>query len=298
MTFVPTNQVPSPFLSSEDFPKLKAKHGMGWRNFDETSSIQSYKGPTATTHKTKVKLSVNHFPLVNFQMPEKIYHYEVSFERIKVKKQETRAAKPSPQKGAGRAGSSSAEASSALKKLPRPYPQLILQYLISKINRERNYFGIISDLSNNIYSTKPLEDLKIDLKPVVKCSALDKTILQETDDGEVHVTIARTEKALDQNMIRAINEHLRSRGTWKGFELDAAVKTAVEQIYNAILKSFPSYRFLPVGRSNMVKWPDNNQDGEDLGMSVVCWKGIAANISMGWKPYLNIDRKYRCSSKV
>ncbi|CAL8129679.1 unnamed protein product [Orchesella dallaii] len=287
-------QLPPELNTQPDYDQLKKKYGMGWYDLPgdlKDVQVQKYKGQPASKCKEKVDISVNWFPLEKFKVPERVFHYEVTMERVKeAKPDESKSVK----KGQKRQGQTVAEPGSSenqppQKKLPKPLPQLILQHVISEINNKNKFYGIISDLSNNVYSSRPLEKLGIDLIRVINMRDLDQEILQEDDEGKVKVTLARTDLDVDPNSLKSLNEHLAQYGSWKGYDMDVSVRTVVEQIYSAFVKSLPTYKFIPQGRSNLIRWPGGERDVFDLGDNVVCWKGLSANISMGWKPYLNVN---------
>jgi hypothetical protein len=186
--------------------------------------------------------------------------------------------KKDPQPPPGQGGQ--AQGQQPNKNLPKPLPQLVLTCLLDKIRRDLKRHAIVSDLSNNIYSAFQLEG-KISMDQVVSLTDVDQAILQETDDGQIKVTIIPTELQIDTT---GMNEYLRNHNNWRGFKMDVGTKTPLEQMYNAIVKSMPRFRFIPVGR-NLAKWPNDGEQG-NLGSNVVCWKGISAHISMGWNPYL------------
>ncbi|XP_021951101.2 protein argonaute-2 [Folsomia candida] len=171
------------------------------------------------------------------------------------------------------------------RRLPKPIPQLVLTVLLKRLRKNTGHFGIVSDLSNNIYSTEPLEQFNVVGVHSVRMAEVDQTILQEDDDGEIKVTITSTGQQIDT---RQMQWELNTKGTWRGFELETSIKTTLEQVNNAIVKSLPTYKFIPLGRSNLIRWPENQGTG-DLGGGVVCWKGISANVAMGWQPYLSAD---------
>lgn len=307
-----------PAIKQEHFAGLKKAHGE-WKEFTDKSEIHVYKGPPATTFKEKIQVSVNHFPLSKFQIPVPIYHYEVTFERVRRQPEggggggggDSKKGKKPQQAGGGGGGKGGKNkggdpggggdggggpgggAAVQPRKLPKPLPQLIIQFILNKIHTEKKFYGIVSDLSNNMYSTKPLEKSNIDMNYLVSMRDIDQTILQEDDDGVIKVVFARTELDIDPNKLKEMNEFLRSHGSWKGYGFDAAVSTVVEQVLNAVVKTFPQYRFLALGRSNLIRWPEERGEGNmPLGNNVVCWKGISANIGMGWKPYMNVDCKF------
>lgn len=174
------------------------------------------------------------------------------------------------------------------RRLPKPIPQLVLTVLLKRLRKNTGHFGIVSDLSNNIYSTEPLEQFNVVGVHSVRMAEVDQTILQEDDDGEIKVTITSTGQQIDT---RQMQWELNTKGTWRGFELETSIKTTLEQVNNAIVKSLPTYKFIPLGRSNLIRWPENQGTG-DLGGGVVCWKGISANVAMGWQPYLSGRRAY------
>jgi hypothetical protein len=322
---------PLPQYTPEDQKSLRIQYGTGWQDFNfktkEEVKLQKYTGPPATAAKDKISITVNHFPLKNFKLPKNIYHYEVTFERVKRDKQKPEdsagkgapeepkaaAAGPSqstsPKKGGGKnrakfggkgargitkdggggGGEPSGEGAAAAlppRRLPKPLPQLILQVLLDRLRRDLKFYGIVSDLSNNIYSTKRLEDLTSMVHEVCM-TEVDQVILQEKDDGKVKVTITPTQQQIDTTSLsRYLQEH---QGSLKGMDLNPTIKTSIEMVYNAVVKSMPKYRFLPLGKSNLVTWPLGN--GRALDWQVEVWKGITANIHMGWKPYFNVDSK-------
>lgn len=282
--------------------------GKGWRPYNfqtkDDVKLQTYEKGPAQEHEKLITISVNHFPLKNFQLPENIYHYETVMDRVREprpddkkdsqKPEESKGQqgkkKKSPTKSAGSGrgpepGSSQAGGALPPRKLPKPLPQLVLQVLMARLREQMKHHGIVSDLSNNIYSMKKLEG-KVELVQDVCLSEVDQTILQETDTGIIRVTITPTDLRIDTSAMAA---YLNSKKTWKGMAMDIATKTTTEQVYNAIVKSMPNFRYLPQGRSNLVTWPVGG--GVPLGDGVMCWKGLSANIGMGWKPYLNVDRK-------
>jgi hypothetical protein len=304
--------------------KIDAKFGgPGWRAFPyprkEDVLLQNYQGPPAKECKEQISISVNHYPLKNFQLPQNIYHYEVAMERVKTpgKEKPTKEdEKPSTSKqqqqksgrgrgrqsgvgGAGKGfgkkgkdGGGDGEPQGGegggppiQRKLPKPLPQLILQFLLKEIRGQWKHYGLVSDLSNNIYSSRRLEDLNIPLVHEVRLADVEQEILQETDSGVIKVTITPTILEIDT---QAMRDYFKLNGTWKGFTMDTSVKTVLEQLYNAIVKSLPDYLFLPLGRSNIARWPER-KDETVLGNGVVCWRGISANIAMGWRPYLCAD---------
>lgn len=138
----------------------------------------------------------------------------------------------------GGGGFGPAAAAHPLRRLPKPHPQLILTVLLDRIRATTGHFGIVSDLSNNIYSTKKLEDFRVPWSQLISMADVDQTILQE-DDGLVKVTIAPTGLQIDTGEMQS---QLDNRGTWSGFEMDPSRKTTLEPVYNAIVKSLPTYR--------------------------------------------------------
>ncbi|ODM88159.1 Protein argonaute-2 [Orchesella cincta] len=280
-----------PINTAPDYARLKKEYGLGWHDLPEDLNdvqVQKYNKAPATKFKEKIDLSVNWFPLQKFKVPERIFHYEVTIERVKEPKKDAPNPKPTKveKKGQGTRAEAAQVEAPQQRRLPKPLPQLILQRVISEIKRTKNFHGIVSDLSNNVYASRQLESLGIDLIQTVRFKDLDQEILQEDDDGSVKVTLARTDLDVDPGSLRALNEHLAQYGTWKGYDMDVSVRTVVEQVYSAFVKSLPPYRFIPVGKSNLVRW---SGEESSLGDNVVCWKGLSANISMGWKPYLNVN---------
>ncbi|XP_021965582.1 protein argonaute-2 [Folsomia candida] len=307
---------PLPTYAFKDLPRIDAAFGgPGWAPYPFTDKedvvLQTYRGPEPSLASEIIPVSVNHFPLKGFKLPKKIYHYEVAMERVRRdagggddNKGPPKQQAP-PARGGGRGGKrggggrgapppprddppapGGAGAALPPRRLPKPIPQLILTVLLERIREETHHYGIVSDLSNNIYSTEPLEKLGVPWVHPISMRDVDQTILQEEDDGEVTVTISPTGQQIDTYAMQAQYNQI---GTWKGFDMDPSVKTTLEQVYNAIVKSLPTYRFLPLGRSNLARWPDGPQGTSELGGGVVCWRGISANIGMGWHPYLCAD---------
>jgi len=191
--------------------------------------------------------------------------------------------KPKPDDGGGDGGDVDAAAGPP-RKMPKPFPQLVLQVVLKRIRTEMKFYGIVTDYSNNLYSTKPLEG-NVSMELIVSMKHVDQTILQETDDGEVKVKIERSQLHIDTSGLQQQLEKFRS---FKDFSFPPNLKTPIEMVYNAVLKSMPNFRFLALPRTLAI-WPE--EGGSALDWRLDTWKGMSSNIHMGWQPYLNVDSK-------
>ncbi|XP_035707755.1 uncharacterized protein LOC118435582 [Folsomia candida] len=194
--------------TAADLPRIDATFGgVGWADYPFTSKedvvLQTYTGPKPILASEIIPVSVNHFPLKNFKLPNNIYHYEVAMERVRrdpgggddtsKKAAPLKQQQPPPTKRGGTQplpdGGASDTAALPPRCLPKPIPPLILTVLLQRIQESSRHYGIVSDLSNNIYSTQRLELLGVPWVHRISMKDVDQTILQEEDDGEITVKI-------------------------------------------------------------------------------------------------------------
>ncbi|CAL8096803.1 unnamed protein product [Orchesella dallaii] len=319
-------QCPDPY--SKEYTDIKKRaQQQGWKKFDfetkEDVILQKYEGQPGRWAARKINVSVNHF-LVNSTKGQKsfaiptLYHYDISYEIIR-KKADKPDSRPEPSTSKGKrkrknsnesvAGSEASVesvtrqlegasvdgkkkgAQPPAKKLPKYLTNMILAYLIPKLRKDFSHNGIASDGSFNMYTTKLLEHAGVPSQHVVSFADLKKEgIMEEDDNATVNVMF---EKSIHKDTgeihtidTNAIAKFFQTHATLKGFSFAADVKQTLEAACNAIVRSMPNFQYFSVGRSTMVPYNSYNRPLEG---GIAAWRGLSANIAMGWKPYLNVD---------
>ncbi|CAL8133061.1 unnamed protein product [Orchesella dallaii] len=311
-----------PFLKPYTAAQMQIQR-QGWKEYTYESKVdatvqKNYSGP-GTWAARMINISVNHFPVVSAKSPKNfavptLYHYDIKYKIIRKNQDKEDNPEPTvkPKKGKKKASLEEASSSKALvqeledvsevtgknggvkpllKRLPSDLTNVILAYLIPKLRKEYKHEAVVTDGCFNLYSTVKLEKVGIPSQHEMTFVDLKKGgHIEEDDDATIKVMIEPSfhKKTGDGHTIdtTALAKYFLANATLKGFDLSADLRCTVEAGCNAVVKSMPNFPYFQVGRATMIPCAGKS---EPLGGGIAAWRGIAANITLGWKPYLNVD---------
>lgn len=270
-------------------PHLKAIQPtvtQSWKPFpDKQENIKiSVRPGQATQFERKICLRVNYFP-INIKLPANIYRYAVDATKVI---DESKEKKP-PKAGKSSKSKDKPENEGVEKKvLPRHLRFAIHKKLIEQLRKAfsdsnpNKVIGIISDRSTSLYSTQQLEpSVQLELNVEIPPDAGENGRL-ETFRVIVSPTI---EKVNTKGMEKFMNN-------MKDVPLTLDLKR-LDQIYNTLMKNLNSNRYVPIGRSSLICFDENNSFS--LGGGLLNFKGYDATVEItnGWKPFLNVHGKIK-----
>ena len=177
------------------------------------------------------------------------------------------------------------------KKLPEDIKIKILRYACDQIksliyNSKKIKVGLVTDFNAIAWSTHKIEELT-DNQLQFEFTEAEIPGLEGT--GSFLVTFEATPGNIDTSGLPQVLKNLR-----ESLLSTPEEKKRIDSIsvaYNIMLKNLGESRYLPLGRSSLIKIPDN--DGIKLGGGLMNWPGLSVSYNFGWKPFVNIDRKFK-----
>ena len=246
---------------------LPYRPGQHWKDLADKQEcirlpIYHDRGTDHALVKEKVFITTNHF-LANIpEIPPVLYNYDVKVTPVvkMVKGSKSRPVKP----------------------LSKDLKTKILRYACKQINSKKARIGLFTDFNDVAWSTRRIEELT-DNQLQFEFTAAE--IPEVEGSGSFLVTFQATAGNIDTSGLSQILRNLRQSLLDTPEEKDRV--SAISAAYNIMLKNLGEGRYLPLGKSALIKLPGS--DGTYLGDGLINWPGLSVSYNFGWKPFVNID---------